>query len=98
MGIIDEEHKIMLYNDNTGAIEAANRPAGGHKEMPHVSRYAAFAMSHAAKHFVIKYRQSNELRADLMTKNLPRRQHEKLCNMLLRERYAITIKQDDLQM
>jgi len=98
MGIIDEEHKIMLYNDNTGAIEAANRPAGGHKAMPHVSRYAAFAMSHAAKHFVIKYRQSNELRADLMTKNLPRRQHEKLCNMLLRERYAITIKQDDLQM
>lgn len=76
---IASEKSTIIYEDNQGCIAMAKNPVN-HERTKHIDiRYNFVREKVEDKTIVVKYLETTEMLADILTKGLPREQHKKLC-------------------
>jgi len=76
---IASENPTIIYEDNQGCIAMAKNPVN-HERTKHIDiRYNFVREKVEDKTIVVKYLETGEMLADILTKGLPREQHRKLC-------------------
>lgn len=76
---IASEKSTVIYEDNQGCIAMAKNPVN-HERTKHIDiRYNFVREKVEDKTVEVKYLETGEMLADILTKGLPREQHRKLC-------------------
>ena len=69
----------VIYEDNQGCIAMAKNPVN-HERTKHIDIQYNFLRERVEnKTISVKYTETTEILADILTKGLPRDQHRKLC-------------------
>jgi hypothetical protein len=76
------ENKIILHNDNLSAQQLVKNPVY-HQRSKHIDIRYHYTREIYEKGIIdLKYIQSNDMVADILTKNLYKPKHQRFCNLL----------------
>jgi hypothetical protein len=79
---VASEEPTVIYEDNQGCIAMAKNPVN-HERTKHIDiRYNFVRERVEDKTIVVKYLETTEMLADVLTKGLSRDQHRKLCEAI----------------
>jgi len=82
IGCADEQTPIILYGDNLSSQALAKNPAH-HSRTKHIDiRYHFVRQVVKERQVLLKYKCTNEMIADILTKNLPKKKYVEFTEML----------------